>query len=96
MIKSTTVRYGENEKKDILKLLEITNEKTMNKAFLKTPQIIINQNVKINRMSRVIDDQRDQIEKLNDIVNSWTNFNNKLEQFLNKDTGENDEKRNNN
>lgn len=87
-----TVRYGADKEKEIMKLLEITREKTMNKAFLKTPIMIQEQRIKIIRMSTVIEKQRDEIEKLKDIVNSWTNFNKKLENFLDKNTGENDGK----
>ncbi|MCK5609471.1 hypothetical protein KAR91_46790 [Candidatus Pacearchaeota archaeon] len=91
-LKSMTVRYGADKEKEIMKLLEITREKTMNKAFLKTPIMIQEQRIKIIRMSTVIEKQRDEIEKLKDIVNSWTNFNKKLENFLDKNTGENDGK----
>ena len=90
-LKSMTIRYGTNEEKGIIELLEITNEKTMNKAFLKTPLLIQEQRLKIIKMSKIIDDQRIKIENLNEIVNSWTNFNNKLENFLNKNKGETDE-----
>ena len=83
-LKSATIRYDAIHEKEIATLLVNTNEKTMNKAFLKAPVLIEEQKVKIHRMIKVIDDQRVEIEKMTSIVNSWKSFNEKLENFVNK------------
>jgi len=82
-----TIRYDDEKEKEINELMITLDEKAMSKAFLATPGIIKNQIQKINDMSKIIEDQREEILELKNILASYTQFNVKLERFIKR--GEN-------
>ena len=68
-----TIRYDSKHEKKIKLLMDLLGEKTMSKAFLKAPKEIMNQLKTIKSMGKIIDDQRDEIEKLKEIVDLANN-----------------------
>ena len=80
--KSMTIRYDDNQEKEIEDLMTILGEKTMSKAFLQCHRIIVEQMNEMESMSMIIEEQKKEINKLKEIVGAWDNFNHKLENFL--------------
>jgi hypothetical protein len=81
--KQMTIRYNEEQEKEINAMMKKTGDKTMSKAFLKTPRIIETQQSQIMELKSVTEEQRAKIQQLTNIVNSWQIFTKKLENFVN-------------
>lgn len=82
--KGLTIRYNKNDEKELLDLMERTDDKTMTKALLKTPRIMRRQQQLIERQVEEIQAKNDRIYELEEILSSWLQFNKKLESFINK------------
>lgn len=80
--KTMTIRYNARQEKEIQALMMMLGEKTMAKAFLKTPGIVKKQLKEIEGMSRLIERQGEKIYKFREIAGAWDLFNKKLEKFV--------------
>lgn len=77
-----TLRYTKKEKKMLDLLLKQTEKTTLNKAIIKSPEIIKNQFEKIKRMAAIIDKQAKEIEELRSMAKNFEYFNKKMEEFF--------------
>lgn len=73
--KGMTIRYSSFEEIQFKKLMEFTNDTCMSKSFKKTPVLVLEQSVKIGKMSRIIEEQRNKIKELEEVLASWAKFN---------------------
>jgi len=83
--KQLTIRYDERQEKELRAICDHLNEKTMSKALLRSPMEILDKDLKIKKLVRVVDEQRNRIDELESIVNAWKGFNSKLENFFNNE-----------
>ena len=78
--KQMTIRYDEQQEKEIKTLMAGTNSNTMSKAFLKTPELIKTQQERINRLNdQNIKLLREQ-ELSNNIRHNWKQFKESIEE----------------
>ncbi len=82
--KAMTIRYDEKEEADIIKMQEKMGEKTMSKAFLKAPLVIKNMKSKIDELELMVNEQKTKMDELTMIVDSFNEFNVRLEKFVNR------------
>jgi len=82
--KGMSIRYSKEQELEIFEMQQKMGYNTMSKAFLKAPSVIKEQHKEIIECKQKIEQQRQKIQQLSDIVNSWQIFSKKLENFVNK------------
>lgn len=82
--KAMTIRYDEQQEAEINQMAEKMGEKTMAKAFLKSPIVIKNMKTKIDELEKQVEEQRSKLIELTEIVDSFNDFNKKLEAFVSR------------
>jgi spore coat protein CotH len=82
--KGMTIRYTEEEEKEIILMMERMGEKTMSKAFLKAPNVMAEQHKKVQWLEETITKQAEKINELESMAASFQEFNRKLEAFIKK------------
>src|SRR3990167_6850934 len=82
--KGMSIRYSKEQELEIFEMQQKMGYNTMSKAFLKAPSVIKEQHKELIECKQKIEQQRQKIRQLSDIVNSWQIFSKKLEDFVNK------------
>jgi hypothetical protein len=82
--KQMTIRYDELQEKEILQMQARMGEKTMSKAFLKAPEMLSSAFRKVKEHEDQISSQAQELQELRQIVDGWTAFNKKLEDWVSK------------
>lgn len=82
--KAMTIRYDEQQEKEVMQMMEAMQVKTMSKAFLAAPKLLADAAEKVIRLEKEIEKQGLENYELRSMVESWNSFNKKLEEFVKK------------